>query len=331
MKRAAVTIALLASALAQGPSRPVETPKPEPAAGSVFKIDRYPKDPEPAAAPKPEDVKPNVLTYEGKPLKLPFECTEADIAGFGMTCTEQDPCPVFLELASLQPLGQRIFATGNLHNGSSTMFSILLASDDAGKTWREGFERVRSGGLDQIQFFDFESGWISGQILLAMPRDPFFLITTDGGKNWRKRAVFSETRVAAIEQFSFDTKTQGNLIIDRTQGAETPRYEHHESMTGGESWTVREVSGRALRLKSVKPSANADWRLDADAKLKAHRIQKKEGAKWSTVVMFNVSVGECRPAPSVLSEPPPPPEPKVQTPPAPVRRPTGRPSLKKGK
>ncbi len=299
--------------------------------GGVFKIDRYSKE-EAAAPAKQEEPKEIVLENTGKPLKLPFTCPESDIAGFGMTCTEKDPCPVFLELAAVQPLGVKIFVTGNLHNGASTMYSVLVTTEDGGKTWREPYERIRSAGLDQIQFLDFETGWISGQVLLAMPRDPFFLLTTDGGKSWRKRPVFGESRVAAIEQFHFESKTQGSLIVDRTQGAETPRYEHHDSMTGGESWTVKEVSGRALRLKVARnTTGNADWRIESDGKTKSHRVEKKEGGNWNAVVRFESQVGECKPALAALPEPPPPPDPVVQAPPpSPGRRPSsGAPALKK--
>jgi hypothetical protein len=308
--------------MGQSPAPPTpESPKPE--AGAVFRVERYPKD-EPPPPPKVEEPKEVVLENTGQPIKVPFACTEADISQFGMTCTDRDPCPVFMELAAIQPLGSKIFLTGNLHNGSTTMYSMLLASDDAGKTWREPVERIKSGGLDQVEFFDFENGWISGQILLSMPRDPFFLVTTDGGKNWRRRPVFSESRVAAIEQFHFDSKTQGSLIIDRTQGAETPRYEHHESMTGGESWSVREVSGRALRLKTARAPGNTDWRLEPDAKLKAHAVQKRTDGKWARVALFTVQVGECKPALAALPEPPPQAEPAAQ--PAPSRAPARRPA-----
>ena len=67
---------------------------------------------------------------------------------------------------------------------------------------REPHPRIRSSGLDQIQFVDFQNGWISGANLTGAPRDPFLLITTDGGKTWRERPIFEETRVAAIEGFS---------------------------------------------------------------------------------------------------------------------------------
>ena len=139
----------------------------------------------------------------------------------GMSCSEEKPCPIYAELAAVQPLGHRIFITGNVHDGDSTLYSLLLASEDEGRTWTEPVDRMKGAGLDHIQFFDFEAGWISGQSLGAFPRDPFFLMTTDGGKTWRKRLVFNETRIAAVDRFWFESRTAGSMIIDRMQGAET--------------------------------------------------------------------------------------------------------------
>ena len=128
----------------------------------------------------------------------------ADIQAAGLGCSEEDPCPVYLELSNVEAVGHKIFVTGNLHTPTATLDSILLASDDEGKTWTEPHPRLRSSGLDQIQFVDFQNGWISGANLQGAPRDPFLLITTDGGKTWRQRPIFEESRVASIERFWFD-------------------------------------------------------------------------------------------------------------------------------
>jgi photosystem II stability/assembly factor-like uncharacterized protein len=51
-------------------------------------------------------------------------------------------------------------------------------------------------GLDRIQFIDFENGWVSGEVQHPLPRDPFLLATTDGGKTWQ-RAPSSRSRSSA--------------------------------------------------------------------------------------------------------------------------------------
>ncbi len=147
-------------------------------------------------------------------MRVPYECTAADTQAAGLGCSEEDPCPVYLELSNVEAVGNRLFVTGNLHTPMATLYSVLLASEDGGTSWTEPHPRLRSSGLDQIQFVDSQNGWISGANLQGAPRDPFFLITTDGGKTWRQRPIFEETRVAAIERFWFDSPANGTLLID---------------------------------------------------------------------------------------------------------------------
>jgi len=308
-------------------------PAPPPADPGVFRIPPAMKveDPKDPNAKPPEEPKPVALAYTGKPIAIPFACTEDDITTFGMTCTDSDPCPVYAEITGVQPVGVQLFLTGNFHNGASTMYSLFLKSEDAGKTWIEPYERIRRAGFDQVQFFDFETGWVSGQILESLPKDPFFLVTRDGGKSWQKRNVFSESRIGTIEQFLFESKTQGALLIDRGQASETgARHEKYESMTGGDSWMVREVSSKPLSLRSQRSTtSNPDWRLRADGKVGAHFIEKRTGNQWQRVSAFSVKVAECKPNAAPLQEPPPPPEPAATPPPIIPKRPAAPPSLKK--
>src|SRR5947207_984041 len=105
--------------------------------------------------------------------KVEYACPEDDVRDFGLTCSEDEPCPVFLELAAVEASGSTAFLSGNLHTDQTTLFGILLATEDGGKTWTEPAKRLRSASLDQIQFADFQHGWVSGVKLEPLPRDPF--------------------------------------------------------------------------------------------------------------------------------------------------------------
>jgi hypothetical protein len=287
-----------------------------------------------AQGPAAESPGEPLLQYAGQPMRVPFHCTGEDIQLFGMTCTERSPCPIYLELVRVEPVGTKIFVTGNFHSDASTLSSILLASDDGGKTWFEPFGRIRGAGLEQIQFLDFETGWISGQMLGALPRDPFFLVTTDGGKNWRRRPIFSESRVGAIELFWFESRTSGGLLIDRIQPGETgARHELYETMTGGESWMIRQVSSTPIRPKGKPAAPNPGWRLRPDGATKSYHIERRQGQNWQTVAAFLIHTGDCLPEEEPLPEPPAVEEPLVApggvfspSAPKPPRKP---PSLKK--
>jgi hypothetical protein len=238
------------------------------------------------------------LENTGKPMRVEFACTDDDMLAAGMSCSEDDPCPVYLELAAAETSGIRLFAAGNIHSSQSTMYSVLLASDDNGKTWREPYPRQRYASLDRIQFADPETGWTSGQVVQPLPRDPFFLVTGDGGKTWRMRPVFGETRAGAIQQFWFDSKTRGTMLI-----ADGPRNELYESPNGGEVWMVREVSEKPIAVKR-RPAPASVLRVRPDAQSKSFRIEKNTGDKWAPVASFLINIGACKPSVQELKPPP---------------------------
>ena len=43
-------------------------------------------------------------------------------------------------------------------------------SNDNGKTWREGFDRIRGATLDRVLFVDFERGWVTGETVQPRQR-----------------------------------------------------------------------------------------------------------------------------------------------------------------
>jgi hypothetical protein len=266
-------------------------------------------------AQAPPADQPPKLSNTGAPIRLPFTCSDEDMRTAGLACPNRQACPVYLELTGLDSSGSRLLLSGNLHTENATLFSVLLSSDDDGRTWLEPHDRIRGAGLDQVQFFDLESGWVSGQQLGALPRDPFLLLTRDGGKTWRARPLFNESRVGSIEYFHFDSKTHGTAWIDRTQaGEEGDRYAVLESMTGGENWTVRETSDRPIPRKKAAAAATV-YRLRTDAATKSYRLEKHTGEQWQPVARFLVRVGECRDAEVVIPpEPPQPAEPQPATP-----------------
>ena len=227
-------------------------------------------------------------------IRVQYACPAADIERFGLTCSEEETCDVFLELASAEGVGSTIFAAGNLHTVTTTLYGVLLASGDDGKTWTEPANRIPAAGLDQIQFADFQHGWASGVSLDPLARDPFFLVTADGGKTWRRRTVFSETRYGSIQQFWFDSAKSGELILERPQGA-TSFFEIYETTNGGDTWTVKEAGSKNPRLSKAAVKETATWRVRADAPSKTNRIERRNArGGWDSIASFAVRAGVCR-------------------------------------
>jgi photosystem II stability/assembly factor-like uncharacterized protein len=272
------------------------------AAVHLYAQDR-PANPDPPAPAAP------ALANDGKPIPVPFQCSEEDIRWAGMSCSEDAPCSVFLELASAEALGNRVLLTGNIHADSVTLYSILLASDDHGLTWREPHERIRGAALDHIEHLGTASAWISGQVLFPISQDPFLLVSADGGGTWKRRDVLgeeSESRFGSIQEFYFTTRDRGTLILDRGAGGGGGRWALFESSSGGESWAIRQESRKPIAV-GAPPAPAPEWRVRPDAGTKSFVVEHRAGARWTAVAAFLVRLNSCPPpepaASPAVSEP----------------------------
>ena len=226
--------------------------------------------------------------------RLEYTCPAADVDKFGLTCSEDEPCDVFLELVSAEGVGSTIFAAGNLHTVTTTLYGVLLMSGDGGKTWTEPNPRIEGAALDQVQFPDFQHGWTSGVMEEPLARDPFFLVTADGGKTWRSRPLFNETHYGSIQQFWFDSAKTGQLILERSQGAASV-YETYETVNGGDTWTIKEAGAKSPKLAKAPARESATWRIRTDAASKTNRIERRtSGGGWENIASFPVRAGVCK-------------------------------------
>jgi hypothetical protein len=234
------------------------------------------------------------LKYTGAPLGIAAGCSQDDLVALRLTCPADHPCPVYLDLTGIDSAGSRVFIAGNLHTDDATLSSILLASQDGGVTWSEPHRRIRGAGLDLVQFLDFATGWASGESLGEFPRDPFLLLTRDGGKSWRSCPVFEESRAGAIDSFYFDSAKHGRLWIGRPlSGQPGNRYEAYESEDGGETWALRQAGDQPLP-PSPHPAPSGLYRLEADRATGSYRVEHRAEAGWERVAAFLVQAGECR-------------------------------------
>jgi hypothetical protein len=269
---------------------------------------------------KPE---PAVYTYSGKPVELTHPCGTKEIEDLGLVCTEEEPCPLFLEIAGVEAVASKIFLAGNFHTGAATLASVLLVSEDEGRTWREAHPRLPGALLDQIQFVDFQTGFVSGNVAGSLARDPFFLKTEDGGKTWRRLNVFDEGGYGVVGSFRFTSPAQGTLVIEGPRGR--ARYRRMETMTGGESWMTKEVMDAlppaakpAKGAPPPQPAPASPWRLRGENATRSLRLERRDGPKWVTVTQFSLPAGACKPDPA--RDIPPEPEPPAE-PPKPVGKP----------
>ena len=233
---------------------------------------------------------PAPLENTGKPMRVPAVCAADDLQTLGVICSQDDPCPLYVELNAVESVGARLFIAGNIHTPTATLSSLLLSSADSAKTWIEVHPRIHYSSLEQIQFIDFANGWISGALLQTLPRDPFFLVTTDGGKTWRERPLFEDTHPGSIETFWFESGKSGTVLLTPDAG----KYEMYETMTGGESWAVKQIASKPLKLPQARAAAENGWRLRPNAKSHSYDVEMKEGNGWQRVASFLVEIGTCQ-------------------------------------
>jgi len=241
----------------------------------------------------------------GEPIRVAYSCVEEDLQWAGMSCSDAQPCAIYLELNSVVANGKKIVAAGDLHSSSATIGSVLLQSDDSGATWREPAARIRGSALDQLQFLNPQAGWAAGETLFPLPRDPFFLVTADGGASWRQRAVAEEDSPGAVQRFWFDSEKHGEVIVDAGKAAADGRYLSYESETGGESWSLHGKNDQLPKLRRAPPvGEDQGWRTSPSKDGKALRIERRTEGEWVPVASFLIEVASCRIHPGELAEPP---------------------------
>jgi len=235
-----------------------------------------------------------ILLAAEDPIRVDYACPAADVYRFGLTCSEDEPCDVFLELVSAEGVGSTILVVGNLHTVTTTLYGVLLVSGDGGKTWTEPNPRIEGATLDQVQFPDFQHGWASGVMEEPLARDPFFLTTADGGKTWRRRPLFTETRYGSIQQFWFESAKSGQLIFERSKGSSSV-FEIYETTNGGDTWTIREAAPKNPKLAKAPAKDSATWRVRTDAASKTNRIERRNSqGTWDAVANFALRAGVCK-------------------------------------
>jgi hypothetical protein len=232
------------------------------------------------------------MVYSGTPIHVAYTCVPDALRDAGLGCSEDEPCWIFLELSGVEAVASRLFVSGNLHTTSTTLGSILLLSEDGGRTWQEGWQRTPYLTLDEIQFIDFEHGWIAGENVQTVARDPFLLTTEDGGATWRVQPLFAEGQPGAIQRFWFESPKAGTVLVDRGVGN---RYELYRTATGGASWELLQASRDPLRSPGGRAKeATAAWRLHPDARTASWQIEQNRDEVWRPVAAFATEITVCR-------------------------------------
>ena len=148
-------------------------------------------------------------------------------------------------------------------------------------------------------------------------RDPFFL---DHFGRWKNMAAprpsIPSRKPARSSSFASIREPREDDDRSRTTRREWPALR----ALGIAHWwrQLEHPSSRCPPIPFPGPQpAPKPLRIRADAPTKTYRIEKQEDGQWRSVASFLVALGECKPEPPEVKEPPPPaPEPE---PPAPAK------------
>ena len=224
------------------------------------------------------------------PVHVDYTCPPEDIESFGLTCSEDQPCRIFFEVSAVDSIGSSIFVAGDIHTATTTLYGVLLSTEDGGASWTESISRLRATAFEQFQVIN-DRGWLSGQRVEPLPKEPFLMLTTDSGKSWRQRPLFEETRFGSITEFWFTSPQSGELIFDDSVGKST-NQELYVTMTGGENWEIKQKSIKPLHLAAAR--LNANWKVTAAPGSTTYLIEHIVNGQKQTVARFLIHIGDCK-------------------------------------
>jgi hypothetical protein len=233
------------------------------------------------------------LLNTGAPMEVRFACADEDLAAVGMYCADDDRCPVYLELSGVSAAGKKLLLAGNLHSSSATLYSILLMSGDGGAAWKEPIGRTRGAALDQVQMLDSMHGWAAGETQYPLARDPFVVMTTDGGDSWRQKTIIDEGDAGSVQTLWFDSISHGELVIDAGRASPGSRYMLYDSGNGGESWKTVSKTAQIPRVRRPLTAESSDYRISTDSNSRANVVERRVGEKWTRVASFLVQIASC--------------------------------------
>ena len=235
------------------------------------------------------------MSYEGSPLVVPLDCAYDHFSRAGIVCSDVTPCRLFLELTAIENAGDDVFLIGNVHTSAATISTILLASGDGGRSWREPITRYSGAGFELIQFTDSTHGWIGGQEGdYDRSTKPLLLASTDGGSRWERYAVNGdEDATGTVLEFFFDSPDHGLLIVDLLVSEGDP-FELYETLNGGRSWNIRQIASQKPKFTNRSVADDPiDWEIKENVTESVYEVQRREQGEWVLKSKFSVGVGSC--------------------------------------
>jgi hypothetical protein len=136
---------------------------------------------------------------------------------------------------------------GELRTPAASIRSLLLRSDDGGKSWREVMSPVYGSEVIEVFFHDAHVGWALVAWTTEGPGDLALYRSKDGGKSWRKISDIPKRHFSGWPismRFSDGKNGMIKLLYDGSGDPRTDGLVTLNTKNGGRSW--HETSHLAL-------------------------------------------------------------------------------------
>lgn len=160
------------------------------------------------------------------------------------------------------------FLYGNFYgNGVSAHKSLILRTDNGGKTWHEVFPAQISNSIVHLAFPTAKIGYAIQMFDVEGPGAPEVWRTVNGGKTWKLvKELPRKTPYDSFVGASFTSPLSGTVYITCNVGStEEDQYQHFTTKDGGKTWresTCYKKSAESFPKETSHPTRdNYIWEL----------------------------------------------------------------------
>jgi len=146
---------------------------------------------------------------------------------------------VSLSVDSVAQLDDKVLLIGGSYSTTASMRSVLLRSDDAGRTWHDAGFWLTGSATGDIFVLDAQHAWAVVSWMVESWGAPFVVFrTTDGGKTWQRarQNLPIDKNIGVANDFGicFASPNDGVAWLSGTTGI---RY-HYLTTDGGMTWRL---------------------------------------------------------------------------------------------
>jgi hypothetical protein len=190
-----------------------------------------------------------------------------------------------------------VFLLGSLQTPAVTIRSLLLRSEDGGRSWKEVMEPVTGSAVIRLSFLSKQTGWALLGGTSEGPGQLYLYKTRDSGNSWSKVSRIPKRHFDGWpESFGFVDERNGRMEILYDGNAPTDGFAVMSTSDGGITWQeTRSLSLDEYREQyekdSEEPSTDyvtardgSQWKLQEQSRKQVSVLRRRRsGGEWNIV------------------------------------------------